>query len=363
MKHDRKLIVLTLLALLLVSVVPLTAQDDEDAEVEPIETGIDVVDEIQGFPAYNLPTDQIEVLEDLGDTVLVRHRFGETEVPKNPQRVFADAATLPLAMSLNLPIVGGYYWEGAAEEAIPGWEELVAEAQIEPVTTYAYNFELLLELEPDLILAFSHIIYGGDNPETVYENLSAIAPTIVVFNDPTELWPQAMFELSQLFELSDEAATSLENAGETIAEACEPLQELIGDESVVFIQPIGGDVWVIGAGWMDGENFLPYSLTSHFYYFCGLNPPENLFDLVGTGSIQISQELIPEIQADHLFVDTYDTEVDHDELLSSPLWQAVHAVQNGQVYLIDNVFSGSYDMTLYAIEEVTSAVVSASESE
>ncbi|MEM8531380.1 MAG: ABC transporter substrate-binding protein [Chloroflexota bacterium] len=335
------------------------AAEDQMEDAEPIDIKIDVVEQIPGgFPAYNLPTDRLEILEDRGDTVLVRHRFGETEVPKNPQRVFTDAATLPVALTLDLPIVASYYWDGI--QRIPTWEEQTEEVELIPSEDYSYNFEFLLAQDPDLILAFSHIIYGSAEQETVYENLSAIAPTIVLFNDPAELWPQATNELAQIFELSDEEAARLENAGTTIAESCEPLRKTIGDDTVMVLQPIDEEIWVIGPGWMDGGNFLPYSVTSHFYYFCGLNPPENLFDLVGTESSPISQELIPEIQADYLFFYTYG-DVDTDDILDNPLWQTIPAFQKDQVYFSESVFGVSYDMTMVAIQDMVNLVTSENE--
>ncbi|MEM7734450.1 MAG: ABC transporter substrate-binding protein [Deinococcota bacterium] len=322
--------------------------------------GLAQVSQVPGFPAYELPTEQLEVLEDSGDTVLVQHRFGETEVPKNPQRVFADAATIASAVTLGLPVVAGYYWEGT--EIIPNWDDQTAGAALEVSGEYAYNFESVLESDPDLILAFSHIIYGSGDQNFVYEQLSAIAPTIVLFNDPTELWFQGLFELSAIFELSEAESNRLAAAEDTIAAACKPLQDAVGDDTVMLIQPLQGGLWVIGPGFMDNEHFLPYSLTSHLYYFCGLNAPENLVDFVGINSgAQMSQELIGDIQADHLLIDTFGGTDAYEEIIASPLWQAVPAVQKGQVYPIPNLFSGSYDMTLNAIEVVTSFVTQGSQ--
>ncbi|MEM7799596.1 MAG: hypothetical protein AAF633_10430, partial [Chloroflexota bacterium] len=231
----------------------LSIHDAEVAKAKPIDlstgtgTSFEVVAQVSGFPPFNLPTDQIEILKDLGDTLLVRHRFGETEVPKNPQRVFTDAATLPLALTFDLPVVASYTW--GRMERTAGWEAKSANIVFGEWHSYAYNFEFILEQKPDLILAFSHIIYGKADQQAVYDKLSAIAPTIVLFNDPAELWPQATAELAQLFDLSTEQATTFENAGTAIAEACKPRQKFIGDETALLIGT--SNVWMHGIGWTD----------------------------------------------------------------------------------------------------------------
>ncbi|MEM7799594.1 MAG: ABC transporter substrate-binding protein [Chloroflexota bacterium] len=337
------------------------AQDTEASmtESKPIDTGIEVVEKVSGFPPFNLPTDQLEILDDLGDTVLVRHRFGETEVPKNPQRVFTDAATLPLALTLDLPVVASYTWGGMERTA--GWEEKSANILFDEWNNYAYNFEFILEQEPDLILAFSHIIYGEADQQTVYENLSAIAPTIVLYSDPAELWPQATAELAQLFDLSTEQATTFENAGTAIAEACKPIQKFIGDETALLIGT--SNVWMHGIGWTDEDHFVPYSSVAHLYYFCGLNPPEGLFDLVGKeAGFTISQELIAQLDADHLFFFSWNNDLNPDDFLNDPLWQSLPAFQNGQVYFYEEpVFAVSYEMTMLALKDTISLITASND--
>ncbi|MNH35163.1 Iron(3+)-hydroxamate-binding protein YxeB precursor [compost metagenome] len=71
------------------------------------------------------------------------------------------------------------------------------------------------------------------------------------------------------------------------------------------------------------------------YTDLGLNPPQIVKDLVwGEQSMSvISQEIIPQIDADHLFL-TYDEGGKElaQEILDSDIWKSLKAVQKGQVY-------------------------------
>ena len=100
----RTVSVLVLLAMAPASVAPFAAQE---ATEEPFtETGgQSFFPPVEGFPAFVPSPTMVEVIEDRGDTLLVRHLYGETEVPKNPQRIFADQSTMEILLSIDAPVV------------------------------------------------------------------------------------------------------------------------------------------------------------------------------------------------------------------------------------------------------------------
>ncbi|SNS15501.1 iron complex transport system substrate-binding protein [Geodermatophilus pulveris] len=117
------------------------------------------------------------------ETRSVTHVLGTTEVPADPQRVVTlDTPHLDTALSLGLTPVGSVQSDVAT--GLPAY--LGDRAQgIELVGTIEEpELEAVAALEPDLILSSSV------RHEQIYDQLSAIAPT--VFTDYTDGW-RAMF--------------------------------------------------------------------------------------------------------------------------------------------------------------------------
>lgn len=108
---------------------------------------------------------------------------------------------------------------------------------------------------------------------------------------------------------------------------------------------------------------MPISPTSWAYRDLRLQPAPEVAELAGEAAwAEISLELVPELRADHLvvFPNAYGGEEigsGLDEYLDSPLWQAVPAVQKGNVYLLtaDNSIEG-YWTTPYLIEAFLAAL-------
>lgn len=112
----------------------------------------------------------------------------------------------------------------------------------------------VLGTRPDLILAFSHIVSGDADQRQVDERLNEIAPTVVLANNPNALWPQATVELAQPFG-ERPVSEEVDSAVAEINEACAPLREAIGHESVMLIENFEDLVFLIGVGTIDGDLF------------------------------------------------------------------------------------------------------------
>lgn len=102
---------------------------------------------------------------------VVQHTMGETCVPHNPQRVVSPSDDIYIN-GLELGV------RSIATVSVPGFpypKYLQGNVeQLESVGVYnAVNLEKILRLKPDLILARPEL-------ENVYEELSSIAPTVVL---------------------------------------------------------------------------------------------------------------------------------------------------------------------------------------
>jgi iron complex transport system substrate-binding protein len=102
---------------------------------------------------------------------VVQHAMGETEVPGDPQRVVVlDSSFLDASIALGVVPVGAT--EGTPGSGLPAYlGDDIAAIQLAGDTTTP-NLELIASLQPDLILA------AKVRHEALYEQLSAIAPTV-----------------------------------------------------------------------------------------------------------------------------------------------------------------------------------------
>lgn len=323
---------------------------ESDEAATSADASVYIVDQFPGFPEFSASRPMLEVIEDRGDTVVVSHRFGETEIPKNPQRVFTDATMLPTALLLDLNVVGAYHFPEMT--LLPEWETLSEGIDLIDPVDYSTNYEWVSSHDPDLILVFNNVVWAPGDADTIYDLLSEIAPTVVVGDDAVTYWQEAAIALASALDVDETALEALDNAAVMLAEACEPIQEKVGNGTIARITISGGDVWLTGPGYEESGRFIPY-VDAIPNLFCGLRLPEGMEELVGVvGPVQISDELIPEIQADYLVISVFgdESEATYKDLLDNPLWQAVPAVQNGEVYVTSSYLSGtSLDTTLYAI--------------
>lgn len=162
--------------------------------------------QVPGFPPFAPAPTMLEVIEDRGDTLVVRHLFGETEIPANPERIYADSSTFDILLSLGIePVAANTLYI----------DELEPPSQLAPLiedlTLYnrgPANPENILIHQPDLILVWEVALWEGS--EGIYDLLSAIAPTVVLNANPFSYWEQATVDIAKLLGRSTEAADLLE---------------------------------------------------------------------------------------------------------------------------------------------------------
>ncbi|WP_339304838.1 ABC transporter substrate-binding protein [Paenibacillus sp. FSL R5-0519] len=247
------------------------------------------------------------------------HDFGGIEVPAHPERI------------------AGLYLEDylAALGIKPVTQTVIGSFSLQYLQTYigdlpkvdtsAIDFEAMLSARPDLILlAFPNYANDGN-----YDKFSSIAPTYVFGPDAPDQWREALRTIGKLTGKETEAENILNDYADKVKDAQATLKAAIGEETVGFVRVRSNKEIRLYGG--------PGGYVGNVLYTdLGLNPPQITKDLAwgeDSSMAVISLEVIPEIQADHLFI-TYD-EGGKDlaqELLNSSVWKSLPAVKNNRVY-------------------------------
>jgi iron complex transport system substrate-binding protein len=345
MKHCLLSLVL-LAALMQVGAVSLAAQDatPEAAPDAP------VTYQVPGFPAFSPAPTMLELIEDRGETVLVRHQFGEVEIPRNPQRIFA--ATSPeVAVSLGLPVVSAVI--GSWETIPEAYEQALANTEVIDWSP-ELNYEYVLSQQPDLILMWDF----ADDPAQ-YEVLSEIAPTLSFMSDPYIYWKEATRDLAAVLGLEARYEQLMSGFDEQIEANCARIRDVVGDGTLNIMTTYEGNVLLAGPVWEQRPGaYLAEAATSWAYRDCQLVPGAEVAELVGVqGAIQLSFERLPALQADFLLVSSGRTEMETvEELTAHPLWQALPAVRNDNAYVMPRLSALGYFTHLATVQAAADVI-------
>ncbi|MDN4093076.1 ABC transporter substrate-binding protein [Brevibacillus agri] len=234
----------------------------------------------------------------------------EVVIAKQPQRVavthfgmmeyFFALETPPIASTLAERMLGSF-------ETLKPYAKTATVKDIGEVTTP--NLELMTELEPDLIVAFS----GTHND--VYEDLSHISTVAMINNTEERTWAETLREYAKLIckeQLAEDYITKLEAL---MAEAGEKLAAK-KDKTVTFLRASG-----------DGSTFYVLDDNDVSYAFdeksgLGLKPPGQ-YKLEGD---VVSLEGITVLDPDYIFLVDYLDNMDTTlaELNKSKVWQSLN---------------------------------------
>jgi len=247
-------------------------------------------------------------------THTITHAMGESEIPVNPQRVIVlDTGELDNALALGASIIGAPVAEALEYQAY------LAD-QLEGITDTGAisepSLETILTLKPDLILG------SKQRHEAIYEQLSAIAPTVfteslrVPWQDNFKLHAAALGKSAEAEELvavydarTAAIKTALGNNPPTI--------------SIIRFRP--GQVRL----------YLKRSYIGYILQDVGLpRPPAQDQDVF---SSEISLEQVADIDADYIFITGYtQDDSDQDAFLQSELWTTLGGVQSGHAIDVDD---------------------------
>ncbi|MDO3412443.1 iron-siderophore ABC transporter substrate-binding protein [Saccharibacillus sp. CPCC 101409] len=187
------------------------------------------------------------------------------------------------------------------------------------------NLEAIAALNPDLIIM-------TDFQEEQYENVSKIAPTLVL--DFYEDWRDTLATIAQITDKRDEAEKVRTAYEDKAAGLKTQLAEKLGDETVAIIRPRKEGIRVHG---------IEHRIGQILYGDLGLNMPELAKEIGEDGSVEISMEKVPEIDADRYFVladELFAAEA--EAMANNPVWKSLDAVKENRTYDVNSTLWIAY---------------------
>jgi iron complex transport system substrate-binding protein len=260
--------------------------------------------------------------------VSVEHAFGSTTVEERPERVVTlgwSAQDVVYALGVT-PVGMPSYPYGGGDDGVLPWDDEHFDAEDTTLldTTDGPPLEEIAALRPDVILA----PYEGFE-ESVYEDLSAIAPTVAYPDEPwTTPWEEQTRMVGAALGMSDQAEQLVADTNEAVTAIAEEHPEF---EGLTFAYTsMGTEALYL---------YLASDPRVQLIQQLGLTLDPSVEELAGTGAAdtfysQLSPERAPEITADVVigFADGASVE----EVTALPVYAQVPAVRRGSAVLIDD---------------------------
>jgi len=253
------------------------------------------------------------------ETVTYESENGPIEIPKHPKRIVA-LSYAPNIHSLGVDMVGVDKWS----KENPLFSEALADVE----TVSEEDIESVLALEPDLIIAGTHM--------KNLEELEKIAPTVAFTWGKLDYLEQQI-EIGKIVGKEDEAKEWAADFEKKAAKVGEQVKEKHREDlSVTMYETNGKNFYLFGEAWGRG--------TEIIYQAMNLTMPENVQKEVSEqGYAEISQEVIPDYAGDFMILSRYeDTDL---SFMKDDVWKSIPAVQNEQVIEIDTAASSYSDPT------------------
>jgi iron complex transport system substrate-binding protein len=249
--------------------------------------------------------------------------MGETCVPNNPQRVATIFhGTLGNALSLNVKPIASSILN--AEMPFPPYLKNKVEAIESIGSQNEPNLERLVMLKPDLILVWQNI-------QQIYPLLSQISPTVVVPWRGPSAWREHFDFVAKVLDKEAEAKQLWQNYYQRIDKLKVALGDRYQDKEISVVAPTIDWGYFILA-----KNSCAGSILND----AGLKRPETQNFDTNSGYITFnSEEELGLIDGDVLFIPVFngkDKEAVR-QALETPLWKKLKAVQQGRVYVVDEL--------------------------
>lgn len=248
------------------------------------------------------------------DCRIVQHAMGEVCVPKVPKRLVSlDEITLADALILGVPSVGVSSYDKLADYLVEKSEDIEFLG-----TSEAPSLEKIYQLNPDLILGTELSV------ESIYPQLSQIAPTALGKWSGYPDWRKYFDFVAGVLDKEDRAKEVWSDYHSRVEEFKATLGDRLKNTKVSLAYACCGNLT------MDTENSFAGSILADI----GIPRPKS--QVVGNGTIPLSEERLGELDGDILFLSVYDE--DSEKTLADwqqkPLWNQLQVVQNKRVYLV-----------------------------
>lgn len=261
-------------------------------------------------------SDTEDLVEATNDMRTITHAMGMTEVSTNPQRVVVlDTGELDNALALGITPVGAPLTDVREYQAYLSSD---FEGITDIGTISEPDLETILELQPDLILG------SQQRYEEMYDLLSKIAPT--VFTESLRVpWQETFAVHAEALGKTDEAQQILADYEERIVEFQQMMGDQLGDRTVSVVRFRPDQVRI----------YLKSSFSGYILQDAGLTRPST--QDIDEFATEISLEQIADLDADVIFFTSQSPEENDLAIFrDSPLWQTLVAVQQEQVYEVDD---------------------------
>ncbi|MTD31522.1 siderophore ABC transporter substrate-binding protein [Planomicrobium sp. YIM 101495] len=287
-------------------------------------------------------TNAAEPESEKAETITVTHVLGETEVPKNPEKVVVfDFGILDSMDKLGVEVAA------VPQTNIPSYlEKFEGEEYVNAGSLKEPDFEAIHAMSPDLI------IISGRQAE-MYPELEEIAPTISMALDTTDYmnsFEGNMQLLGEIFGKEDEVAEELVAINETI----DGIKEIsaASDERGLILLANEGKVSAYG----------PSSRFGIIHDVFGVEAADPGIESSTHGQ-SITFEYVLEQNPDMLFVidrtAAVGGEVGAQETVENELVQKTNAYKNGKIFYLDPDFwylsGGGLQSVNQMVEDISAA--------
>lgn len=251
-----------------------------------------------------------------------KHPMGEIELKEQPKRViglYMEDFLVALGVKPVAQTVIGNF-------SLPYLKPNIGD--LPKLDTSAISFEAVLQAQPDLVLlAFENYAAEGR-----YDQYSKIAPTYVFGKDAPNNWRETLRTVGSLIGKSSEADKVIKDYEAKVTAGKSKLAASIGREKVALLRVRSNKEIRLYGG--------PQGYAgSVLYQDLGLEPPDLVKKIAWgdeSGLETISMEVLPELDADHLFIVIDEGGRERaKELMESSVWKSLPAVKKGNVHEVD----------------------------
>ncbi|MEU7988998.1 iron-siderophore ABC transporter substrate-binding protein [Streptosporangium canum] len=241
----------------------------------------------------------------------VKHAMGESRIEAQPKRVVAlDQSFVDAVLTLETDVVGFTTYR-AIDDKLPDYLTPVLghAKEAKPVGTLEQpSLEQIIALKPDLIVS------AKVRHEALYDKLSKIAPT--VFSETTgAIWKENLKLMGQALGKEDLAEQKIKAYQDRAAAIGESIKAKEGKLPTVSIARFAGEPTV--------RLYVENSYSGLVLKDVGFARPEGQPTTTETIMVEVSQENISQLDADHIFVAAYaDPSVEpiKKKFEANPLW-------------------------------------------
>jgi iron complex transport system substrate-binding protein len=241
---------------------------------------------------------------------VISHAMGETKVPLHPKRI-AVLGGLDNVLALGVkPIaattLGDHNFQNYLKDLTTGIEKIGING--------SPSLEKILYLKPDLILGFNW-------DANIYEQLSQIAPTVLVDGD-TRNWKEWLTQFAAAVGETQKAEKLLQDYKSRI----KSLRQQMGDDRLANTEVSLVNFW---------SNFTRIYMNTSFSgsILQDIGLPRPPYQNQDKNHENVSLELIPKMEGDAIFLLLGGhNESNLEKFLTHPLWSRLQAVQEKRVY-------------------------------